>query len=586
MNTTDHTIVSIVKEHAKTRPESIAFTVLENGEVESGTRTFAELHARAVGCASWLSRIGMRGKTALLLLREPLEFIETFLGCLYAGVIAVPIAVPRSERQFTPVRTIAENARVAAVLSSRGDVKSMHAAMAEVLPSSRWEFIDDVDYSTSEGDGPASPGPDQIAFIQYTSGSTGSPRGVVVTHRNLILNETAIQRAMGLSERSLFVGWLPLYHDMGLIGNVIQPLYLGIRCVLMSPMAFLQRPLRWLLAISRYRATISGAPNFAYDLCVERIPPHERTQLDLSSWTVAFNGSEPVKVETLERFAGAFEESGFRMTSFYPCYGMAEATLMVTGVTPQSAIVVEQWDEDEEQGTGSDSCQRSRVVKRLVGCGGPVAGTVIAIASPEKHARLPDGKVGEIWVMGDSVSGGYYNSPEESQATFGARLWPSGQGPFLRTGDLGFILGGQLFVTGRIKDLIIVRGRNHYPQDLEMSAERSNAALAQNGGAAFALDDEDSLVVVHELTRKGWRDADAAGVAADVVEAIATEHGLRISAVYLIKPGTLPRTSSGKVKRRQCRQLLVDGALELLPKRPVGLPGGAVVEHHDARGTY
>ncbi|HWN41215.1 MAG TPA: amino acid adenylation domain-containing protein, partial [Thermoanaerobaculia bacterium] len=381
---------------------------------------------------------------------------------------------------------------------------------------------------------PPAVGPDSLAFLQYTSGSTSTPKGVRVTHGNLIANERAIQHACGQSEESVVVGWLPLYHDMGLIGNVLQPLWCGATCVLMSPLSFLQRPRRWLDAIDRFRGTTSGGPDFAYSLCVRKIPPADREGLDLSSWRVAFNGAEPVRAATLDAFAEAFASSGFRREAFYPCYGLAEATLFVSGGDPDAA---------------------PRVAGNLVSCGRAWPGERITVVGPETGRELPAGEEGEICVSGPSVADGYWQGE-----SFGG---------FLRTGDLGRLdEHGELFVTGRLKDLIVVRGRNLYPHDVERTAEESHPALRPGGGAAFSVEveGEERLVVVHEVERR--REAEAREAAEAIRAAVLREHEVSPHEVVPIRAGMLPKTSSGKVRRGACREGYLSGALTPLAPSP------------------
>ncbi len=339
-----------------------------------------------------------------------------------------------------------------------------------------------------------------LAFLQYTSGSTGSPKGVKVTHANLLQNQRLIQDAFGHTSQDVVVGWLPLYHDMGLIGNVLQPLYLGASCILMSPEHFLQKPARWLSAITRYRATTSGGPNFSYDLCVRQVTESQRASLDLSSWTLAFNGAEPVRAATIERFSDAFRDCGFRRQAFYPCYGLAEATLLVTGGTRGAGPVIQDFEHSQ---VNLDRIASASGVgaSRLVGCGTDRSGQLIRIVHPEYRIGCMDSQVGEIWISGPCVAQGYWQKEEESQETFQASRAESVEGPFLRSGDLGFLRGGELFVTGRLKDLIIVRGRNHYRHDIERTVEESHPALKPGGGAAFTVSagDEEQLVVVQEV---------------------------------------------------------------------------------------
>jgi acyl-CoA synthetase (AMP-forming)/AMP-acid ligase II len=557
------TLVDLLERHAWAQPGSRGYVFLRNGERESGSRSFAELDARARVVAAWLTRNGLAGARVLLLLRDSLEFVDALVGCFYAGAIVVPVAVPRQNKSVALLRAIAADVGAAGALTGREERAYLEPALAESLPRLRWLSIEDAAGDPAEW-AVLAVVPEDLALVQYTSGSTGMPKGVMITHAHLMHNLSAIRHSMGLTQHSLFVGWLPLFHDMGLIGNLLQPLYLGIPCVLMPAIAFVQKPLRWLRAVSTYRATVSGGPNFAYDLCVDKTTPEQRTELDLRSWKVAFNGSEPVRADTIERFAAAFAPAGFRRASFFPCYGMAESTLFVTGAAQggEPPILPPAQVADEP----SADSENVNSAARLVGCGWSAPRTRVVIVDPESRLRLPESVVGEIWVGGDSVAAGYYKKPAETKETFEARIADTGEGPFLRTGDLGFVRGRQLVVTGRIKDLIIVRGRNHYPQDLEATAERSSPMLAKGGGAAVAWEDgsQPIIAIVHELTREGWRRADAAELTSDIREAIAAEHGLQVSRVLLIRPGGLPRTTSRKVRRSICRTMVRAGSFETL----------------------
>jgi amino acid adenylation domain-containing protein len=551
------TFAGVLRARAAERPDRVAFTFLADGEAEGGRLTYAGLDGAASAVAAALRESVPAGERVLLLYPPGLDFIAAFFGCLYAGVVAVPAYPPRpNDRSQSRLRAIARDAEPLAVLTTTAIFSSVEGPqgllnIAPELAALRWIPTDAAGSFPAPLEPFPEPDPEAIAFLQYTSGSTAEPKGVMVTHANLLHNERMIGEAFGMNEDSLVVGWLPLYHDMGLIGNVLQPLHAGARCVLMSPVSFLQRPLRWLEAISRWRATTSGGPNFAYELCLRKAGPEALAGLDLRSWRVAFNGAEPVRAATLQRFAETFAPCGFRPEAFYPCYGLAEATLFVAG---------------GERG------RRPRVAssggsRGAVSCGRAWMGQRLAIADPETGLELPPGSVGEVWISGPSVARGYWENEEATERDFNAYLLTPegpGDGPFLRTGDLGFLADGELYVTGRLKDLIILRGRNHYPQDLELTAESSHADLRPGGGAAFSIEaaGEERLVIVHEIERR--RRADFEAVAEAVRRAVAAEHEVQVHEVVLIRQGGLPKTSSGKVQRRLCKQLYLANELPVV----------------------
>ncbi len=557
--------VDVVRRHAAAQGDAPAFTFLLDGEVESERLSYAELDRRAAAVAARLQELDMAGERALLLFPPGLDFVAAFLGCLYAGVVAVPAYPPRPRRRPDRLRAILDDARPRAVLTSsvlQARVRAVLAGLDVPVPDV-CVAVDEVASDLAGRWRQPAMASDSLAFLQYTSGSTSTPKGVAVSHGNLLANERWIAEAFAQSEASVIVGWLPLYHDMGLIGNVLQPLYVGARCLLMSPAAFLQRPARWLEAISRYRATTSGGPNFAYDLCVRRVSPEQRATLDLASWRVAFNGAEPVRAEVLERFATAFAGCGFRRASFLPCYGLAEATLLVAGGAPDGEPTVRTFDRTALE-AGRTVPAEGAPGRALVACGRPPRGAEVRIVDAVTLLACPPDRVGEIWVAGPAVAGGYWNRPAETAASFGARLAEPAGGAYLRTGDLGFLADGELFVTGRLKDLIILRGRNHYPQDIEATAERSHAALRPAGGAAFAVDlgGEERLVVIQELER--GQEAESAVAAVAIRRAVAEEHEVGVHEVVLLAAGTLLKTSSGKVERRACRAAYLAGDLAAL----------------------
>ncbi|WP_394827258.1 amino acid adenylation domain-containing protein [Pendulispora albinea] len=563
------TLIELLRRRAGERPSSHAYTFLADGASDVRSTTYGELDRRARAVAGSMQSRARAGDRVLIVLPPGLDFIAAFFGCLYAGLITVPVPLPQRRRGLPRLLSIIRDARPTVALTTEallGTIRAASgiAARSPELDALHWVSIDSIPDGADEEWRPLSIEPGDLAFLQYTSGSTGVPKGVALTHANLLQNERMIQGAFGQTDQSVIVGWLPPYHDMGLIGNILQPLYVGAPCIQMTPEHFLTNPLRWLEAITRYRGTTSGGPNFAFDLCVDKIAPEQREALDLSSWTVAFNGAEPVREATLERFAKAFAGAGFRASAFVPCYGLAESTLLVSARSRSAPPVVRAVERAAlEQGRAvlvpGDGARGEGAVARLVGCG-PQDPAVVTIVDPVRAEPCGAGEVGEIWVRGGSVARGYWGRPEETADTFGARL-ASGEGPFLRTGDLGFVGDGELYVTGRLKDLIIIRGRNLYPHDLEACAEGCSAALGGGGAAAFAVEvgGEERLVVVQEFRTRAAEEWARAG--ARVREAIASEHEVAVFALVFIRRGSLPRTTSGKVQRRACRERFVNGEL-------------------------
>ena len=534
--------------------------------------TYGELHKQASSIASHLQ--SFKGERALLLYTSGPEFITAFFGCLYAGVIAVPVYPPRRNQKLSRLLSIANDTQVKIALTTTpilADIEKRWVSDSELAQLSL--IATDTIENNPKDFVPISVTSDNLAFLQYTSGSTGNPKGVMVTHGNIIHNQQTIQTAFGHSEKTIFVGWLPLFHDMGLIGNVLQPMYLGIPCILIPPVIFLLKPILWLKAISKYKATTSGGPNFAYDLCVKKIKSEELVNLDLSSWDLAFNGAEPIRAETLYKFANKFGACGFKYSAFYPCYGMAESTLLATGANKNKSPVI--------QGVKTTDLEQNLVVETeisspehrvFVGCGHPYMDTNVMIVNPESLNSCSPEQIGEIWVNSPSVAAGYWNNLEATKETFQAYVKDSGKGPFLRTGDLGFLKNGELFVTGRLKDVIVIRGRNYFPQDIELSVEKSHQALRPNCGAAFSVDlgGEERLVVVQEVERTYVRKLNSEEVFLEINQAVSQEHELAIDTIVLLKPGSIPKTSSGKIQRSACRQKFIDGSFEnVIAKRSI-----------------
>jgi acyl-CoA synthetase (AMP-forming)/AMP-acid ligase II len=558
------TLVEVVQEQAALRGASVAIRYLTTGDVTGPTveLSFAELAGRASAVAAMLqSRITV-GDRALLLYASGLEFVTAFFGCLFAGVIPVPVYPPdltKPERSIAKLRAIVTDCGAGLALTTSEFLpmlKSVTPALPE-LAGLHCMASDACDVTLGAQWRRPDISSETVALVQYTSGSTGAPKGAVIRHRQVLANQRSIAAAMGRVEG--IVGWLPVFHDMGL-GHVFQFLYAGSSLVLMSPVSFLKRPARWLEAISHFHASTSGGPNFAYDLCVRRVTEEERAGLDLRSWRVAFCGAEPVREATYQRFAAAFESHGFARSAFYPCYGLAEATLLVTGAT--------RGEPPKSRNFRASALERGEVIiavaedgsdcRSLVSSGKPSITEEVRIVDPDR--RVPCDGVGEIWVRGPGVASGYWRGDEESRAVFGAHLADTGDGPFLRTGDLGFLLDGELFVAGRLKEMIILGGRNLFPPDIEATIEAAAPTLRKGCSAAFSidLDGDEKLIIVAEH-------AAAPEAVSDLMRAIkrsvAEHHQAAAFDVILVDKGTIPKTSSGKLERYACRRAYLAGSL-------------------------
>lgn len=587
-------LIELLHQQATDRGPQTLYTFLKDGETESATLTYQALHQQALAIGAYLRTVGEVGDRVLLLYPPGLEFISGFWGCVYGGMMPVPAYPPRPNQKLTRLQAIATNSQAKVALTTSGllaDIQTRWTADPN-LPPLQWlatdelleggETYPDLEIPEITGRSPA--------FLQYTSGSTGTPKGVVISHQNLLHNLEAIKRGFGHSAQLRGVIWLPPYHDMGLIGGILQAIYVGGSVVLMPPTTFLQKPSRWLQAISKYRATTSGGPNFAYDLCTRKVKPELLETLDLSSWEVAFNGAEPIRAETLDKFAETFAPCGFKRQAFYPCYGMAEATLLVTGIQKNQVPLVHQlgpkpdplqgWTQGHEAPLNQGNVALLNSSRGVVGCGAPWGEETVMIVDPETLTPCDDGQEGEIWVAGDSVAQGYWQRQQETEATFAAYLASNGEGPFLRTGDLGFFLDAsgdtngntngngphrELFVTGRLKDVMIVHGQNYYPQDVELTVEKSHGGIRPYGSAAFMVKQQgqERLVVALEVERLFIRKLDTEGqsLVRQVRKAVLEEHGLQLYRVVLLKPGRLPKTSSGKVQRYACRDQYLQGEL-------------------------
>lgn len=536
----------ILRRRAATDPTGTAYVFLDDHGAEAAALTWAGLHRRAEAVAARLAGAAAPGERALLAFPPGLDFVVAFLACLYAGVVAVPVIPPRRGRAHHALAGIVADCAPAAVLTT--------TALADAPLPGPAERIE-VDTVAAAAFAPRPCTAETVAFLQYTSGSTGAPKGVVVTHGNLIANQEMIRRAFGHDRDSTFVAWAPLYHDQGLIGNVLQPLYLGSASVLMAPVTFIRRPLLWLTAISRYRAHTSGGPDFAFDACVAHAARAGLPELDLSCWRVAFDGAEPIRAATLRRFADTFAPCGFDPRALYPCYGLAEATLFVSGAGKGRGAAEFRADaaalgEGRLIAAGPERTNGPEA-RVLVGSGTAAPGVRLAVVDPATGRPCPPDRIGEIWVAGANVAAGYWRNPDATAAAFGARL-PGDDSAYLRTGDLGQLVAGELYVTGRCKDLIIVRGRNHHPHDLEHTAQSAHPAARVGGAAAFAAGDE--VVLVQEIERGHEPSpAAAAEITAALRAALVREHDLAPELVLTVA-GALPKTSSGKIMRSAARE--------------------------------
>ena len=563
-------VIDLLRNRVEARPDDVAYTFLESGEAAGNTITWAALERRSRALGSFIAARVDPGARVLIMLAPGIDFAPAFFGVLYAGAIAIPTYPPtgaRADRTSARVRGMIADAGVSLAISS-GSIHARMATLQSMIPELTgvpWLDIDQVDDNAAEEWRDPHIASSALALLQYTSGSTATPRGVMVSHGNLLHN-LALSGRLGLYESgSVSVSWLPVNHDMGLINGVLQGVFSGCPTIQMAPAAFLQRPARWLQAISRFGATHSGGPNFAYDLCVRRVSDEDREGLDLSSWRLAYNGSEPVRRSTMEHFMRAFGPCGFRWTAFRPGYGLAESTLLVTSDPAGSPPVF--------HSPGSESARHAAARRQScdswVSSGASAGAMRIRIVDPVTLHIREDGEVGEIWVAGDSVALGYWNKPADSAATFRAFIADTSEGPFLRTGDLGCIIAGHLFVTGRLKDVLIVRGLKHYPHDIEATAERSHPALRPGSCAAFAVDrgGEERVAIVAEIEPRFMSAAETTGgsnAISAIRRAVADAHQVSLHAVALVPAGTLPKTTSGKLQRFLCRDGFIEGTLGAL----------------------
>ncbi len=559
------TLADLLQSRAETHATQQVYTFLSNDESEMMSITYAELDQQARAIATHLQAIRATEQRALLLYPPGLDFITAFLGCLYAGVVAVPTYPPQRKRANPRLQAIVQDAQPYVVLSHSSYEFTRETTVIPELSTCQWLITDQIDATLSAEYINSLQSADSLTFLQYTSGSTATPKGVMISHQNLLHNLTVIQAGFEITNESVGVLWCPPYHDMGLV-SMLEVIYAGIQAVLLDPISMLQKPIRWLQAISDYRGTISGGPNFAYDLCVDSVSAEQHADLDLSSWAVAFNGAEPIRAETLSRFTQTFGSVGFRPETFYPCYGLSETVLIASGGTKNELPIIQNLDKVALSENRVVPASPDEISQPVVGCGYGRLGQKIHIVDPQTQLPCPPNQVGEIWLAGESIAQGYWNKPQETTDRFQAYFAssdksPSTEGPYLRTGDLGFILNDELFVTGRLKELLIIRGQNHYPQDIERTVGQSHPALQLNGTAAFSVDiaGEERLVIVQEIKRTVRKTLQPDDVIKTIRQAVSGQHQLDVQAVLLLNPGSVPKTTSGKIQRSLCKEKFLDG---------------------------
>jgi acyl-CoA synthetase (AMP-forming)/AMP-acid ligase II len=570
--------VEAIMRHAEQRPAKQAFAYVADSGTDRLSRTYAQLDHEARTFAAFFAESDLAGSRVLIALPSGPEFIAAFLGCLYGDVTAVPVAPLRKgdRRSLLRIDRIAINCGACAVITTPEMVLANQEARLPSLFVTALKWIAPPDAREPLA-GRSRCQPFNPAFLQYTSGSTTDPKGVVISHANLVANVRAIQIKFQVEEDSRPVSWLPLHHDMGLIGVLLAGLYCGNSLLLMSPLHFIQRPIRWLRAISEFGGTHSGAPNFAYDLCVKSMADHDTETLSLSSWKFAFCGSEPVRANTLEKFARKLNARGFDEKSFYPCYGLAESTLLVSGNDGRAGARTTAYDARAMAAGRAIKAEPRSPSVNLVSCGSPTSGHQIAIVNPDTREPLADGEVGEIWIQGPSVSAGYWN-PEANEATNFDATMSDGKGQFCRTGDLGFVDAGELYIVGRCKDLVILHGRNIYPQDVEHASQNTITSATLGGASAFSAGSGDSpqLVLVQELQRLGSETVNS--LIRKVIRSVAIETEVRPDRIVIVGPNAIPRTTSGKVRRTETRAMLERGDIGVVADSS---PNGSIADEQE-----
>lgn len=580
------TLIEVLRYRASVSPQTVLYSFIEDGNEQKSEFTYSQLDERAKAIASYLQTKTNKNDRALLLYHPGLDYIEAFMGCLYAGVIPVP-AYPPDGRNLKRLLHVINDANAAIALSTEsiynnvtflsenGANDQIRKESSAFIQNIKWHLTDTILTEEAAHWKETTITKEDVAFLQYTSGSTNNPKGVIVTHDNLMTNFDFSEKAFEMGPDRQMVSWLPPYHDMGLIGGILQPLYSGMRTTLISPVSFIKKPLRWLTAISecgKNGKIISGAPNFAYEVCVNKISDDQIGDLDLSNWTLAFNGAEPIRAATLEEFSQKFKSTGFKKEYFFPVYGLAEGTLLVSaGKVPALPIVKKVNKLLLEDNNVTDKAENEEDIIEKVGCGVELEGQKLRIVDPATKIECDENVVGEIWISGPNVAKGYWENETETEMAFNCAIDNQNDASYFRTGDLGFISEKELYVTGRLKDLIIIRGKNHYPQDIEFTVQTSHEALRKDCGAALSIEEngEEKLVIIQEVKRDYKRKIDKEEIISIIRSAVSKEHQLVPAHIVLIEPSSFPKTSSGKLQRRASKELFLKNELKEIQTEPI-----------------
>ena len=565
-----NTLIDLLNYRTLDQPEQKTYTFLQDGETETDSLTYQILEQQAKAIAANLQSLDAKGERVLLLYPPGLEFMAGFFGCLYGGAIAIPAYPPRPDQSLSRLEGIVADAQAKLILTTKPLLPYLKGRFAQNSILATIQLLDTNNIITqnleSHWQEPNING-DNLAFLQYTSGSTGKPKGVMITHKNVLHNLAMGHEQSDITPESITVTWLPFGHNTGLVVGVLQPLYGNFPVKIMSPLDFLQKPFRWLMAISRYKATQSLAPNFAYDLVCFQTTPEERAMLDLSNWELAVSGAEPIRAETFERFIKTFQPYGFRPEALTAGYGMAESVFGISLALRTEPPVILNVDKAEfTKNRVLVALDENDSTQKIVSCGRAGSEEKILIVNPETLTECANSQVGEIWVSSLSITQGYWNKPQATAETFHNYLKDTQEGPFLRTGDLGFLLNDELFVTGRLKDLIIIRGSNHYPQDIELTVDRSHQALRPSCGAAFSVEveSEERLVIVQEVQESYLNELDVDKVVNAIRQAVSQQHQLQVYGILLLKTGTIPKTSSNKIQRHACKVGFMEESLDVV----------------------